>query len=154
MTIEQQIGAQNRKAALVTPAELKALLKAPRKPRKKRNAQPERELCKSFIRTMRFYPHVYVTHIPNELPRPDKAEKEFYERAGRHLKEMGRIAGTPDYLIEWKGGYGFLEAKAQGRGLSTFQQAFFDARAKRGVPCGLFTSIDEALAILKTWGAV
>lgn len=83
---------------------------------------------------------------------------------GAKLKAMGVKAGVPDLVFIWKGGAGFVELKRpedrcllselsrpEGR-LSPSQRAFKDECDGLGVPYVVATSVDEAIATVRSWG--
>jgi hypothetical protein len=63
-----------------------------------------------------------LVHIANErMTTPQHANK---------LKAMGVIAGTPDLLLTWNGGYQWIEVKTETGVLSPKQKAFAERAEK------------------------
>ena len=88
-----------------------------------------------------------VFHIPNGELRSDKT--------GALLKRMGAKAGVLDLeFLSPTGQAHFLELKRGRQPLTEAQTAFIARQDKRGVPTAVARSYAEALAILKTWGAL
>jgi hypothetical protein len=90
-------------------------------------------------------PQVIVFAVPNGGLR-SKSE------AGR-MKWTGTLAGIPDLCILAPGGIArFIEIKGPGGTLSEEQKSMILALAKRGAPCAVVTSIDDARAVFEQWG--
>jgi hypothetical protein len=91
------------------------------------------------------------THIPLGEERPDAA--------GARLKRMGTQAGWPDFIfVPPKGSENprphFLELKRRGGKLTEHQAAFALWCKLNDCPHAVAHSYDEAVAILKGWGAL
>lgn len=96
-------------------------------------------------------------HVPNGQRRAGKAGIITAMRD----KRIGSMAGAADYVVIWRdppgGGetiahVGFLEAKTS-KGKASEKQREFAARAQAvGARYSLFTSPDEGLNILRSWG--
>jgi hypothetical protein len=71
------------------------------------------------------------------------------------LKRMGVIPGWPDFILLSPDALAhFLELKRRGRKLADDQEDFADYCAERGYPFEWTDNFNQALAILKRWGAV
>jgi hypothetical protein len=84
------------------------------------------------------------------------ASGEFRSKAtaGR-LKRMGVIPGWPDFILLSPGSLAhFLELKRRGRKLSDEQDDFAAYARAYGYPFEWTDNFDQALAILKRWGAI
>ena len=88
------------------------------------------------------------THIPLGGERPTKT--------GALLRRLGTKAGWPDLILLAPSGIAhFLEVKRQGRGrLSEEQEAFRDHCLKHGIPWAKVETLEDAVQVLKFWGAV
>lgn len=87
------------------------------------------------------------THLP-------LGEYRTAATAGR-LKRMGVAAGWPDLiLLSPSGAPHFLELKRKGRGLSPEQRDFASWCVAHKVQFTVADSFDEAMRILRIWGAV
>ncbi len=76
-------------------------------------------------------------------------------RAAAKLKAMGVKPGVPDLvLISPDGRFHALELKRRGGTLTDAQQDFQRWAAARGLPHSVAESFDDALAILRHWGAL
>lgn len=96
-----------------------------------------------------------IYHIVNEQKRSG-ADSHKHMLIGKKLKRLGRLAGVPDYHVEWFDGeamrYGYLEAK-YGKGKLTPSQVEFKERCERwNIPYAVFYTPNEAVDILKEWG--
>jgi hypothetical protein len=77
------------------------------------------------------------------------------EKTGALLKRMGVKAGVPDLqFLSPTGVSHFLELKWGKQPLNNAQIGFMDRQLKRGVPCAVARSYDEALEQLSAWGAI
>jgi hypothetical protein len=87
------------------------------------------------------------THFPaGEYRRPATAAR---------LKRMGVRAGWPDFiLLSPDGTPRFLELKRRGGKLTHEQEDFLGWCIARGVPFACVDRFEEALAVLREWGAV
>lgn len=72
---------------------------------------------------------------------------------GKLFGPMGAIAGAPDLLIMWPGGYGFLEVKAPKSYPRPEQKAFFERLTDIDAPCAVVCSPEEALRAISFWKA-
>jgi hypothetical protein len=71
------------------------------------------------------------------------------------LKRMGVRTGWPDFmLLSTIGAPHFLELKRRGGTLNEAQEDFAGWCIARGVPFACVDSFNEALAVLREWGAV
>lgn len=93
-------------------------------------------------------PGIIYYHVPNG------ADMTPLQR-GR-MKRLGMLSGVPDLVFHLPGGRtGFLEIKRPDGGvLSLEQRAFRDAVLALCCQWEKVTSITEALAVLKDWGAL
>jgi len=74
--------------------------------------------------------------------------------AGR-LKRMGLRPGWADFIfIGPTGVHHWLELKRGGANLNPWQMDFHKAMKARGVPCEVARSYEEAVTILRAWGAL
>jgi hypothetical protein len=74
--------------------------------------------------------------------------------AGR-LKRMGVIPGWPDFILLSPGALAhFLELKRRGRKLADDQEDFAEYAQAHGYPFEWTDNFDQALAILRRWGAI
>ena len=74
---------------------------------------------------------------------------------GAHLKRMGMLPGVADLVICLPGDTpSFLELKAKGERQSDDQIAFQDLCRRNGSRYEVADNIDDALAVLRRWGAV
>lgn len=74
---------------------------------------------------------------------------------GAKLKSMGVMPGVPDLvLVSPAGVFHGLELKAKGGTLSDAQARFQIWAAANGVAYSVADDFDQALAVLKAWGAV
>jgi|SRR6516165_1321149 hypothetical protein len=73
----------------------------------------------------------------------------------KRLKEMGVLPGVPDmcFLLD-RGRTGWLELKAPGGRLTPEQRGFGMKSQKLGHYWGMASTMDEAMTILKAWGAL
>jgi len=72
------------------------------------------------------------------------------------VKREGIMRGSPDLAVVWPGGVGFLEIKRPGytdSAVSPEQRALLARWADWGINVGIASSIDEALDLLRSWGA-
>lgn len=75
--------------------------------------------------------------------------------AAARLKRMGLQPGFPDFLlISPTGLHYWLELKRGRAPLTLAQSAFHLAMLKREVPCRVARSFEEAIDILRGWGAI
>lgn len=77
------------------------------------------------------------------------------EQTGARVKRMGAKAGVPDLqFLSPRGLSYFLELKWAKQPLTGAQQAFFDRNGgKECCTCAVARSFNEAVAILRFWGA-
>ena len=75
---------------------------------------------------------------------------------GARLKRKGVLAGVADLALILPGGRAaFLELKAPKTGrLNENQKAFREACEATGAPYAVATTLDEAQAVLTSWGAL
>jgi hypothetical protein len=109
----------------------------------------EEAIHKAVIDALHFLhaPGVVFYHVPNGGWRHPTT-------AGRFVR-MGVRSGVPDITIHLPGGRtAFLELKAATGRLSPEQQRFMDQVAAIGCLTAVAYAIDEALEILRRWGAV
>lgn len=71
------------------------------------------------------------------------------------MRNMGKLAGVPDFIFTWSGGHLWLELKNGKKGILSSEQEYFIKW------CGLTnsnvevaTTIDEAEAVLKKYGII
>jgi hypothetical protein len=78
------------------------------------------------------------------------------EQTGARVKRMGAKAGVPDLqFLSPTGMSYFLELKWGKQPLTGAQQAFFDRNGgKECCTCAVARSFNEAVAILRFWGAI
>jgi hypothetical protein len=96
------------------------------------------------------------THLPFGEERPAKIIKgKRVSLAGERLKRMGVNPGWLDLLLlSPQGRPHFLELKRRGGEVSTEQEAFMFWCSAHGVRCEVTDRFEEAVNILKAWGAV
>lgn len=84
------------------------------------------------------------------------ASGEYRSKAtAARLQRMGVVAGYPDFMLIGPGGQvHFIELKRARAPLTTAQKDFAEWCARNRVPHAVARSFDEALRILKVWGAV
>jgi hypothetical protein len=71
------------------------------------------------------------------------------------LKRMGTTSGWPDFILLGPSGLAhFLEIKRRSGRLSEEQQAFSAWCVAHGIPFAIVRSFDEALRVLRAWGAI
>lgn len=119
-----------------------------RKSRRKRR-QPEASLQMTVIEYLRLLApkNTIYFSIPNE--------RKCSEVMGAQLKRMGLLPGVADLCIIVPGKAPcFLELKARGEEQSEDQGAFEALCDRHGAPYGLADNINDALAILRAWGAL
>lgn len=126
----------------------------------------EKKMCKAFMRQV----HQQVAfgkmdkgsviHVPNG----QRAGRDRTARAiaGAEARDMGALAGCPDYLVRLPGGrIGWLEAKKHTYAedgtvtktyLSDNQKWFREDAIRRGEPCEVFRTPNEGIDWLKKWG--
>jgi hypothetical protein len=76
------------------------------------------------------------------------------EQTGARVKRMGAKAGVPDLqFLSPRGVAYFLELKWGRQPLTGAQKAFMDRNGPKGFPCAVARSFNEAVAILRDWGA-
>ncbi len=91
-------------------------------------------------------PRVKLVATPN-------ASKRSQWEAGR-AKSEGMVAGWPDITALWPGGgVAFIEFKAKTGALSLAQTEQLNWLTNAGFPCGVFRSVDSAVAFLQRCGA-
>ena len=109
--------------------------------------RPEQALQIRLVHTLRIVaPDVLVWHTPNGGKR-DAREAALF-------KAMGVLPGIPDLGLCWAiARIGFMELKA-GRNGPTAAQAEMHERLKAmGFLVAIALDVEEALAILRAWGA-
>ena len=89
-------------------------------------------------------PGVLIFHVPNGGARR-KAEAAI-------LKGLGVTAGIPDLILLWPGHVAGLEMKAPKGKPSPAQLAIGETFKSMGHLWGVASSVDEALALLRSWG--
>lgn len=68
------------------------------------------------------------------------------------LKGLGAVAGTPDLVLHWRGGSGFLELKAPKGRLSAAQRSFRDRCRELGIQWAEIRDVLEVPAVIDAWG--
>lgn len=116
------------------------------------NNLKESDLCKMFysqvcqLKAYNYFKKPFeLIHIPNERISSDNSSKDFmYLRA---LKQMGLVAGVPDYLILLGGGrFGAIEFKRDSKAkLSKNQEVFKDKLEKLEAPFLCTWKVAEAI---------
>lgn len=92
-------------------------------------------------------PSLIYFHVPNG-ERRDKI-------TAAKLKRMGVRAGVPDLVFVLPGGCaGFMEVKSDSPRLSPEQREFIEDSIALGARCTVVRSVDEAEAVLSTWGVL
>lgn len=135
----------------MTPAELALYLTRP-KLNWNWKIEPEQRLSIEFSDALRAasvdgkYKGVW-THVPNEGKR--------HQITACIMKAMGMIPGVYDYNFMWgETGRGVIELKA-GSNKPTEHQIRYKAWCDmHGIPNAVCYSVDEALGVLKEWGAL
>jgi hypothetical protein len=108
---------------------------------------PEQATHEAIVQLLRFTATVPYRHVPNGEARSP--------RTGAKLKRMGVQAGVADFHLTLPGGItGWLEVKASDGRQSSEQKAFQAAEEAAGARYAVVRSIDEARAVLASWGAV
>jgi hypothetical protein len=122
-------------------------------PRRQRGTRPppalERRTHIALVDTLRIglADGWWFSHVPNGELRT--------ERTGAVLKRMGAKPGVFDLmLISPTGLVYFMELKRGRAPLTLAQKVFLAEMDKRGVPCAVARSYDEALDRLSQWGAI
>lgn len=69
------------------------------------------------------------------------------------LKAMGMLPGAPDFVFLWSFGSGIIELKVGKPKLQPSQEDFKQWAADSAIPHATCTSVEQALAYLRTWGA-
>jgi hypothetical protein len=112
------------------------------------NTLTETQICKQFVKIVRelqsykqFSTDFILLHIPNESKR-----SQFY---GSMLKAMGMLAGAPDYLVLYTGGWAAIEFKRDKSSPQQKTQKQFQHRCNElGHRYLLTYNIDEAIEFL------
>ena len=115
---------------------------------KKKRARPEAALQRAICEHLRLVgtPGMIYFSLPNEGRRSPQA--------GLEMKRMGLRPGAADLAIIVNGRAHFMELKSPGGKQSKEQVTFAADCAIAGCPYELVKSIDHALSILTTWGAI
>lgn len=123
-----------------TPS-LKLYSKAPRK-------HPEAQLQKAVVQYLMLTgaPNMLYFSIPNEAKRSPRTAAE--------LKRMGMRPGVADLCVVIEGKAHFMECKSPDGILSREQEKFRTDCWLIGSPYACVNSINEALTILRGWGAL
>ena len=90
-------------------------------------------------------PSVHLVAVPNAGKRGPKAV--------RQAKAEGMATGFPDLVCIWRGGVGFIEFKRPGEKLRVNQCEWVERLRGAEHHVGLAHSSDEALDLLRSWGA-
>lgn len=90
-------------------------------------------------------PGIKLVAIPN-------AAKRSYGTAMRNKAE-GMSAGFPDLEALWDGGHAYLEMKQRTGSLEPAQVDWLNWLHRNGHRCGMFRSVDTAMAFLRDCGA-
>ncbi len=105
--------------------------------------------------------HMAVAKLLRAQARPDWQWSHFPSgehrdvRTAAKLKQMGVRKGWPDFVIVSPDGrFHALELKRRGGRLTQEQQDFQIWCAARGLPHSVAESIDDAMAVLRHWGAL
>lgn len=107
---------------------------------------PEQDIQKAIIRFIRLqYRDAICFFIPNG--------SNVGKRVGGIYQSMGLLAGVADICVLWEPGrVGFLEVKSATGTTSEKQDAFCFECMRLGVPYAVVRSIDDARAVLDSWG--
>ncbi len=81
---------------------------------------------------------------------------EFGTKASHYMiakrNSIGVIAGVPDFVFFWDGGYGFIEVKFEKGRLSQSQKDFYDYWIKGcDSKFGVVRGLEEVIKILEKW---
>lgn len=123
-------------------------LKFASKPKAKRD-YPETRLQAAVVQFLLLssYPNVLWYSIPNGA--------KLAKRTAVHMKRTGMTAGAADLAIIVSGHCYFLELKAGKAGVQSDAQKEFQHRAyNAGAAYSIATSLDQALSLLRAWGAI
>lgn len=91
-------------------------------------------------------PRVHLVAVPNAAKRT--------QWAARQAKKEGMATGFPDLVALWPGGgVGFIELKMPKGRVSENQTEWLGRLFAMGHPVGVARSVDEAIALLREWGA-
>lgn len=83
------------------------------------------------------------------------AQNRMSAREGGYWRRLGVVAGVPDLVVVIPGkGACFLELKAANGRLSVDQKAMLKALEAAGCIVATAKGIDQALAVLASWGAL
>jgi hypothetical protein len=113
--------------------------------------QPEDAMCVHFANTLREATlkgtlRAVWTHPAQELC--------FGHKTGVRAaiaRAMGMHVGVSDYVFLWSDGAGVLEGKHGSNGLTTGQKDFRTWCEMQGVRHGVFRTVEEGLAHLRSW---
>lgn len=129
------------------------------KKKKKRNNLEEQLCCtlNDYLK-LQYMPNVkFWTHLNSgEHAGGDAAARA---RAGARAKRMGAKKGVLDFVFGFKpfgsgGTTGWLEIKIPPNGLTPEQEKFMQDCDDLGLPNGVARTFDEAIDLLKEWGAI
>jgi VRR-NUC domain len=87
-----------------------------------------------------------LVHVPNGEYRT--------EATGRKLQRMGVSPGVPDLIVIGPGKICWLELKTKYGRLTEAQEEFLNYLSSVGADVAVAWGYDEAIAVLKRWGAV
>jgi hypothetical protein len=90
-------------------------------------------------------PEVKLVAVPNAGVR---TSYEKFQRA-----REGLVIGFPDLVCLWLGGCAFIEFKQRTGSLSAAQHDNLNWLARAGFACGVFRSVESAMAFLRAQGA-
>ena len=113
-----------------------------------RSAVSEHDLQHGLVEYLDQFPGIYVFAIPNAGFRT--------LRMGARMKREGMRAGMADLGVMLPAGrIGWLELKRAKRSRQSIQQKAFQQRCLRlGHPYAIVKSLEEALKVLRLWGAL
>ena len=126
-----------------------SLLKGPRQKGEKAPLPSEFQMQCAVADALRIgcSPGWFWTHFPAGELRTDET--------GRRLKRMGLKPGIFDLLlVDPNGTHYWLELKRGKAPLTTEQGIFLACMTLRLVPCAVARSFNEAITVLKGWGAI
>ena len=125
-----------------------------KKPRRK-NVMLEDNICiNDIVPTLKFMQNYNQFKHPVQWT---KIANEAYHKSiivGAKQKRMGKKAGTADYFLGWRYGWGWIEVKAPGKKQQPTQVAFEKETLDAGGKYVVIHNGDELRAALKEWGVL
>lgn len=116
----------------------------------KKRQRPEDAIQAAVVEHLRF------RHVPGLVWHSTPNERKANGREGARLKRMGLRPGAPDlvFILPPIGTYAGLELKTKAGRQSAAQREFQYEAAKAGALYAVAHGVDEAITILRGWGAI